>query len=63
MQSPMRLGLLCSFIAATCLAAPFEQAPFDIPANKVLLTMHPTPESPRNSEGAFYTIRSGRIIF
>ena len=59
----MRLGLLCSVIAATCLAAPFEQAPFDIPANKVLLTMQPTPESPRNSEGAFATLRSGRIIF
>ena len=59
----MRFGLLCSVIAATCLAAPFEQAPFDIPANKVLLTMQPTPESPRNSEGAFATLRSGRIIF
>ncbi|MBV5332273.1 exo-alpha-sialidase, partial [bacterium] len=47
MQSPMLLGLLCSVIAATCLAAPFEQAPFDIPANK----------------GAFATLRSGRIIF
>jgi hypothetical protein len=59
----MRFGLLCSVIAATCLAAPFEQTPFDIPANKVLLTMQPTPESPRNSEGAFATLRSGRIIF
>jgi hypothetical protein len=45
MESPIRLGLLCSVIAVTCLAAPFDQAPFDVPRNKVLLTMQPTPDT------------------
>jgi Neuraminidase (sialidase) len=63
MESPIRLGLLCSVIAATCLAAPFDQAPLDVPGNKVLLTMQPSPDNPRNSEGAFATLASGRIIF
>jgi Neuraminidase (sialidase) len=63
MESPIRLGLLCSVIAATCLAAPFDQKPFDVPQSKVLLTMQPSPDNPRNSEGAFATLASGRIIF
>ena len=33
------------------------------PENKVILDIMPTQEYPRNSEGAFATLRSGRIIF
>ena len=41
----------------------FDQKPFDVPQSKVLLTMQPSPDNPRNSEGAFATLASGRIIF
>lgn len=33
------------------------------PENEVVLTVEPTPEYPRNSEGSFVTLRSGRILF
>ena len=63
MESPFRLALILSLFAASGLAAPFDQAPFDVPANRIALTMAPSPDNPRNSEGAFATLRSGRIIF
>ncbi|MSU65553.1 MAG: exo-alpha-sialidase [Opitutus sp.] len=43
------LGLLPALPAATALPAPYD--------------IDPTPEHPRNTEGAFVTLRSGRILF
>ena len=63
MERPLLLVLLLSLFATTGFAAPFDQAPFDVPANRIALTMAPSPDNPRNSEGAFATLRSGRIIF
>ena len=62
MDRPLRL-LLCFFTVWATQVSAFDQAPFDVPQNKVLLTMQPTPDNSRNSEGAFATLRSGRIIF
>ena len=62
MVRPLRL-LACLLAFWTALAPAFDQTPFDVAANKILLTVTPTPENPRNSEGAFATLRSGRIIF
>jgi len=63
MDRPLRAlwVLLASLTMVT--AAPFDQAPFDVPRNKVILTLSPTKDNPRNSEGSFATLRSGRIIF
>lgn len=63
MDHPLRT-LFCTLVlwAAGDVAA-FDQAPFDVPQNRVLLTLAPAPENPRNSEGAFATLGSGRIIF
>ena len=54
--------MLWLWVAAVSTHA-FDQKTFDVPQNKVLLTMQPTPDNSRNSEGAFATLRSGRIIF
>jgi predicted neuraminidase len=62
MDRPFR-SLLCMLVLWATAAAAFDQTPFDVAASKVLLTVTPTPENPRNSEGAFATLRSGRIIF
>jgi sialidase-1 len=63
MESPLRLALYLSVFAASSFAAPFDQAPFDVQVNRIALTMAPSSYNPRNSEGAFATLRSGRIIF
>src|SRR5580692_7422247 len=44
--------------AALCGAALHAASP-----NQIVLDMPPTPEHPRNSEGAFATLHSGRIEF
>ncbi|MGI9109617.1 MAG: sialidase family protein [Opitutales bacterium] len=62
MVRPLRL-LACLLALWTARAPAFDQTPFDVAANKILLTVTPTPANPRNSEGAFATLRSGRIIF
>jgi predicted neuraminidase len=62
MDRPFR-SLLCMLVLWATAAAAFDQTPFDVAASKVLLTVTPTPENPRNSEGAFATLRSGRILF
>ena len=58
MDHPLRM-LFCTLVlwAAGDVAA-FDQAPFDVPRNRVLLTLAPAPENPRNSEGAFATLGS-----
>ena len=33
------------------------------PENRVVLNLEPTRDNPRNSEGAFATLKSGRVIF
>ena len=63
MDRPLRALRALLAMAAVLSAAPFDQAPYDVPSNKVLLTVQPTPDRPRNSEGAFATLRLGRIIF
>jgi len=62
MDRPFRL-LLCFFTLWATQVSAFDQTPFDVASNKVLLTVQPTPDNSRNSEGAFATLRSGRIIF
>lgn len=51
MKSICALLLLCA-----ALAAPAAE-------NEITLVLEPTPENPRNSEGAFVTLRSGRVAF
>ncbi|MBM3869266.1 MAG: exo-alpha-sialidase [Verrucomicrobia bacterium] len=63
MDRPFLLGLLCLGLASLVVAAPFDQRPFEVPGNRTVLTMAPAPANPRNSEGAFATLRNGRIIF
>jgi Neuraminidase (sialidase) len=62
MDRPFRL-LLCFFTLWATQVSAFDQTPFDVASNKVLVTVQPTPDNSRNSEGAFATLRSGRIIF
>lgn len=38
-------------------------APAYADENEIVLNLSPTPQHPRNSEGAFLTLKSGRIIF
>jgi sialidase-1 len=46
--------------AATLLQLPARAGDAD---NAVVLNLEPTPDNPRNSEGAFVTLKSGRILF
>jgi hypothetical protein len=34
-----------------------------VPENRVVLELEPTPANPRNSEGSFVTLKSGRILY
>jgi len=63
MDRPLRLLFCLLAWPVVSLAAPFDAASFDVPVNQVMLTLPPTPANPRNSEGSFATLRSGRIIF
>ncbi len=46
---------LCVLVAASLLSA--------APDNAITLNLDPTPDNPRNSEGSFVALRSGRIAF
>jgi sialidase-1 len=48
------LGLVCASLLATAGRA--------APENEILLDLNPTPQHPRNSEGSFVTLKSGRIV-
>ena len=54
-MKPITLAL----VFATCLSAPLRSDP----RNQVVLDILSTPEHPRNSEGSFVTLKSGRIEF
>jgi len=41
----------------------FAADPFNTPQNSISITVEPTKEHPRSSEGGFATLASGRIIF
>jgi Neuraminidase (sialidase) len=53
----MKSPLLLLLVAILALAARAE------PENRVTLNIESTPAHPRNSEGAFATLRSGRVVF
>ncbi len=53
----MRSPTFC--LAALLLIAPLTAAP----GNRVVVNLEPTPGNPRNSEGSFVTLKSGRILF
>jgi len=58
----MRRSLLLLLVGpALLLAAP--RPTFSAEENSVVLTVEPTKENPRNSEGSFARLNSGRIIF
>lgn len=63
MERPFLLGLFILRLASAVAVEPFDQRPFEVPGNRTVLTLAPSPANPRNSEGAFATLRSGRIIF
>jgi len=63
MERPFLLGLFILWPASAVAVEPFDQRPFEVPGNRTVLTLAPTPDGPRNSAGAFATLRSGRIIF
>jgi hypothetical protein len=51
------LGALAMFLHTTAVAAS------QMPTNTLVLDLAATPEHPRNSEGAFITLKSGRVLF
>ena len=51
------------FLKAAALGAAALPVAAAEPDNRVVLNLEPTPENPRNSEGAFATLRSGRVVF
>ena len=60
---PLRTFL---FLVATVIQAgisAFAAEPFNTPENSISITVEPTKEHPRSSEGGFATLGSGRIIF
>ncbi len=48
---------------ALCLLLPLAAGSAPAPENRVVLDIEATKENPRNSEGAFITLKSGRILF
>ncbi len=56
-------GLKSFLAAAVCLSAISAAIGSEIPPGMVTLNLEPTQEHPRNSEGSFATLASGRIIF
>lgn len=63
MDRPVRALLAMLAWLPVAAAAPFDQAPYDVPGNRMVLTVQPTAANPRNSEGSFATLSSGRILF
>ncbi len=56
--------LLASLLTAGAGAGPGMARPaIEDPANRVVLELAPSAANPRNSEGAFLTLRDGRILF
>lgn len=53
---------MCLVVTAT-LSLPFAGQSAGMPENRVVLDITATPENPRNSEGAFVTLNSGRVLF
>jgi sialidase-1 len=55
------------FVRATCLASAAALGGWQLPAhaedNSVVFNLEPSGKYPRNSEGAFVTLNSGRILF
>lgn len=54
MNSPLRLAIVLAAVTTIGTAAP---------ENQVVLNIEPTKENPRNSEGSFVTLKSGRVLF
>jgi len=50
-------------IAFQVVVSAFSAEPFNTPENSISITVQPTKELARNSEGSFATLKSGRIIF
>lgn len=48
---------------ALCLFALWNWSSTSAAENRVVLNIEPTPQFPRNSEGAFVTLKNGRILF
>src|SRR5262245_14635986 len=61
MNQPRLMPLRSLWLAALAAAAQLFAA--DVPPGEVTLNIEPTKEYPRNSEGSFATLASGRIIF
>ena len=59
LPGPMKSLLALAFLATACLAPALSAEP----GNEVVLTIPSTAEHPRNSEGSFVTLKSGRIEF
>ncbi|MDB6093157.1 MAG: repeat-like protein [Verrucomicrobia bacterium] len=63
-NSPGRAWVLGSLALVAALRGLAQPAtPGLPPQNSIVLEIQPTPEFPRNSEGAFVTLKSGRILF
>lgn len=57
-----RLGE-CLVLAALALLPALSRAAESLPPNTLVLDLAATKEHPRNSEGAFITLKSGRVLF
>ncbi|HQW29029.1 MAG TPA: sialidase family protein, partial [Verrucomicrobiales bacterium] len=53
---------LVAIVFQPCISG-FAAEPFNTPENSISITVEPTKEHPRSSEGGFATLGSGRIIF
>jgi len=63
-QAPGSLPCLARvLVLALSLVFPARQVLAQAPVNTVVLELQPTKEFPRNSEGSFITLKSGRILF
>ncbi|EEF62322.1 sialidase family protein [Pedosphaera parvula] len=61
--SGMRAYLLSLLLLAGLCTLPMAAQPSPNLQNHVVLDINSTPENPRNSEGAFLNLKSGRILF
>jgi len=60
---PLRTLLLILATGIQAGISAFAAEPFNTPQNSISITVEPTKEHPRSSEGGFATLTSGRIIF
>lgn len=63
MSNTIKLLIVCILINISACYSQSKIPTRELPKKEIVLTLHAGPNNPRNSEGDFITLKSGRILF